>query len=88
MAAGLNPAVAQVMSPRGRDYPPPRERVRTPSQIRGYGSSPYPLEPVDIAIRMVGDFLQVRQGDEEATAARVTYEVNESTAAAVRENTT
>ena len=85
VAAGLNPAVPQVMSPRGRDYPPPRERVRTPSQIRGYGNSPYPLEPVDIAIRMVGDFLQVRQGDEEATAARVTYEVNESTAAAVRE---
>ena len=86
VAAGRKPAIPQAMSPRGRDYPPPREGARTPFQVRGYGNNPHPLEPVDVAIRMASNFLLVRQGDEEAAAARVTYEVSESTAAAVRES--
>ena len=42
-------------------------------------------EPVGVAIRMVGNCIQVSWGDEKATAARVTCELDASTAASVRE---
>ena len=34
---------------------------------------------------MVGQFIQAQRGDEDATAARITFELEESTEAAVRE---
>ena len=37
------------------------------------------------SIRMVGHFLQVRQSDTEQMASRVTFELEEQTASAVRE---
>ena len=37
------------------------------------------------SIRMVGQFLHLRQGDHEQMASRVTFEFEEQTAAAVRE---
>ena len=43
------------------------------------------MERVGRAIHMVGQFIQVWRGDEEATAARITYELEESTEATVRE---
>ena len=79
-------ASSQVMSPRCRDYPPAREsRGRTPP--RGYGGAgpAYPQELLGRSINMIGQFIQIRRGDEEATAARITYELEESTASAVRE---
>ena len=86
-------AFPQVMSP-SHDYPPQRSRSYTPPR-RGYGQeNPYPqqppqqqppLEPVGLAIHMLGQFVQARCGDEDATAARVTFELEESTEAAVRE---
>ena len=82
----LPPASSQVMSPRCRDYPPAREsRGRTPP--RGYGGAgpAYPQELLGRSINMIGQFIQIRRGDEEATAARITYELEESTASAVRE---
>ena len=85
-AAAQRAVAEQVMSPNvRRDYPPPRARSHTPSR-RDYGAQgSSPLEPVGMAIRMVGQFIQVSRGDEQTTAARVTYELEESTAAAVRE---
>ena len=56
---------------------------RTPP--RGETTEPSPFEPVGVAIRMVGNFIQVNHWDEQTTAARVTYELDESTATAVRE---
>ena len=85
-AAAQRAVAEQVMSPNvHRDYPPPRARSHTPSR-RDYGAQgSSPLEPVGMAIRMVGQYIQVSCGDEPTTAARATYELEESTAAAVRE---
>ena len=81
------------MSP-SHDYPPQRSRSYAPPR-RVYGQdNPYPqqpqqqhplLEPVGRAIHMAGQFIQVRRGDEETTAARITYELEEFTEAVVRE---
>ena len=90
-------AFPQVMSP-NLDYPPQRSRSYTPPR-RGYGQdNPYPqqqqqqqqqyrppMEHVGRAIHMVGQFIQVRHGDAETTAARITYELEKSTQATVRE---
>ena len=79
-------ASPQVVSPNGLDNPPIRARSVTPAR-RGYcQENPYPqqqrppLEPVGRAVHMVGQFIQVRRGDEETTVARITYELEESTA--------
>ena len=49
-------------------------------------SPAYPQELLGRSIDMIGQFIQIRRGDEEATAARITYELEESIASAVREN--
>ena len=82
----LPPASSQVMSPRCRDYPPARgSRGRTPPRGYGGASPAYPQELLGCSINMIGQFIQIRRGDEETTAAKITYELEESTASAVRE---
>ena len=46
---------------------------------------PIQLHLLKGSLQTIGHFIQVRRGDEEATAARVAYELNESNAATVRE---
>ena len=76
----------QVMSPNGRTYPPAREsRGRTPPRAYGGNLPNRPQEFFGASINMIGQFLQVRRGDEEAVAARISYELNEHTASTVRE---
>ena len=85
-AAAQRAVAEQLVSPNGRrDYPPQCARSHTPSEM-GYGAQgSSPLEPVGIAIKVVGNFIQGSCGDKQTTAARVTYKLEESTAAAVRE---
>ena len=42
------------------------------------------MEPARRASHMVGEFIQVRRGDEQTTAARIAYELEKSMEAAVR----
>ena len=45
----------------------------------------YSQKLVGRSISVIGQFIQIRKRDEETTAARITYELEESTASAVRE---
>ena len=49
------------------------------------GKPAYPQELLGRSINTIGQFIQIRRGDEETTVARITYELEESAASAARE---
>ena len=84
--SSLRPIRAGELRSHSAGYEPnPPYGPRGMRENRGRSPREGGAEVLGQSIRMVGQFLHLRQGDQEQMASRVTFELEEQTAAAVRE---